>query len=715
MSPLAVRLACLAALAAALAGCTVKTSSAPTSIPDPEKPWGERVVAGVARADITPPPGLSLLGHGPEGRVAAGTLLRLYCTAFVIGRGHEAIALLPCDLQAPSLELQRRIAKKVHAKEKRLGADRILLMASHTHAAPGHYFGARQYGGTFSSRAPGFDEEVLEFLAERAAKAVIEAAQAARPAELGWRVHHCAGGGLVKNRSLPALLRNGASLPGALRAQIQDGCGGFLPDQGTGPEGLDRLAPAELAADLRLSVLRIDTVEDGGARRPLGAFGVFGIHNTAIPNDNDLYHSDVFGFAIREAEAEIRRSLAAGGASAPEVLVGMANGIEGDISPATTSPSVVEARRIGEELGRRVAQAFLQPGATLPDDGAIARAYREVYLPRARAAPPGEGGDKRLCDAPEIGAAAAGGAEDGPTWLRIFPQMKEGSLAVTPHPCHGQKLVMLSPGSRFSDDGLDFPNVAPLSLVRLGGALLATTPFEMTTVVGYRIREQLAAAVHPGRAGDDDVILVGLTDSYLQYVTTPEEYALQHYEGASTLYGPHTAELLGNHLACLAPSLYAPGAPAACGLDERWPPNTVNDVKYDPAQVARMPQVTGPDEPSPAPEAPDLPVPEPTGDLWPVHEVSFDVGPIGRVQSISVRIVEDGGGAVLDDDHGTHMEVRFDATREAGPGWVARWTPRWGPGSPHCDRKVRFEIVSRRRLRSQPFTVSCKPDPRTAP
>ena len=62
------------------------------------------------------------------------------------------------------------------------------------------------------------------------------------------------------------------------------------------------------------------------------------------------------------------------------------------------------------------------------------------------------------------------------------------------------------------------------------------------------------------------MILVGLTDSYLQYVTTPEEYALQHYEGASTLYGPHTAELLGNHLACLAPSLYAPGAPTACAL-----------------------------------------------------------------------------------------------------------------------------------------------------
>lgn len=704
MSPRLARLARLAGLAVALAGCARPTTKPPVSAPGT---WGERLVAGVAREDITPPPGLSLLGHGPEGRVAAGTLLRLYCTAFVIGSGSEAIALLPCDLQAPSLELQREIAKLVHERDPRLGADRIFLMASHTHAAPGHYFGARQYGGTFSSRAPGFDPEVLGFLARRAADAVIKAAQKAEPAELGWRVHHCAGGGLVKNRSLPAL-RSNTQLPAALSAQLLRGCAGFVPERDTRPGALDRLAPAELAADLRLSVLRIDAVDDGGARRPLGAFGVFGIHNTAVPNNNDLYHSDVFGFAIRKAEQEIHRSLSAGGASAPEVLVGMANGVEGDVSPATTSPSVDEARRIGEELGRRVAQAFLQPGPTLPDDGKIARAYREVYLPGALAAPPDARGDLRLCEAPEIGAAAAGGAEDGPTWLRIFPQMKEGSLAGAAHPCHGRKLTLRSPGYRFSDDGLDFPNVAPLSLVRVGGALLAATPFEMTTAVGYDIREHLAGLVHPGRPGDDDVIMVGLTDSYLQYVTTADEYRLQHYEGASTLYGPHTAVLLRNHLACLVPPLYGGGDPGGCGLGKLEALNTARRVEYDPTPVARMPPQGGPDQP--APDLPDLLVPRPKDHLRPVHQVTLDGPRIGVAQSTSVRIVDVEHGEVLDDDRGAQMEVRYDATRPPGERWVVRWAPPWPPGSPPCGRAARFEITVGHLRRSRPFTVKCRSD-----
>jgi neutral ceramidase len=35
-------------------------------------------------------------------------------------------------------------------------------------------------------------------------------------------------------------------------------------------------------------------------------------------------------------------------------------------------------------------------------------------------------------------------------------------------------------------------------------------------------------------------VICGYANAYSGYVTTPEEYDLQHYEGASTLYGPHT-------------------------------------------------------------------------------------------------------------------------------------------------------------------------------
>ena len=36
------------------------------------------------------------------------------------------------------------------------------------------------------------------------------------------------------------------------------------------------------------------------------------------------------------------------------------------------------------------------------------------------------------------------------------------------------------------------------------------------------------------------VVLAGLSNIYTHYITTFEEYQLQRYEAASTIYGPHT-------------------------------------------------------------------------------------------------------------------------------------------------------------------------------
>jgi neutral ceramidase len=38
------------------------------------------------------------------------------------------------------------------------------------------------------------------------------------------------------------------------------------------------------------------------------------------------------------------------------------------------------------------------------------------------------------------------------------------------------------------------------------------------------------------------LVIAGLTNTYSSYITTFEEYGVQRYEGASTLYGPHTLD-----------------------------------------------------------------------------------------------------------------------------------------------------------------------------
>ena len=402
-----------------LAACGGRLSPAPQS-PVNSVDLGDALQAGVARADITPPPGLSLFGHGPEGRVAVGTLLRLYCEAFVLTRGHESIALVPCDLGAISAELQRAVAERVLSPGIPLGADRIILMATHTHAGPAHYFGARQYGGTFSTRAPGFDPRVLGFLADRIAAAVRTAYEQRAPAKVGWAFDRGAGAGIVHNRSFTPFAANG-QLPPCLFERVCPACMIASPGDSSEPEaacrtrqreyvmshrdelkcGVVQPAPAggrglvDVAAVLVLSVLRIDAVLPDGSSRPMGGFAVFGVHNTGIPNTNDVYHSDIFGYALRRAELELNPRVAAPGAAAPaqvmppRVLLGIAAGLQGDISPAVGYQSISEARRLGYLLGDRIARAFKSAAGAM-GDATIERAYRELVLPGSLAEEPND-------------------------------------------------------------------------------------------------------------------------------------------------------------------------------------------------------------------------------------------------------------------------------------------------------------------------------------
>ena len=714
-------------VALALSGCS------PLVMPAPQSPpinTSDRLFAGVERADITPPPGLSLFGHGPEGRVSVGTLLRLYCEAFVFTKGHEAIALVPCDIGAPSQELQREIAARVVKSGVPLGADRILLMATHTHAGPAHYFGAKQYSSTFSSRAPGFDPKVLEFLADRIATAVSLAYKSRVRAKLSWRIDSMGGDGLVKNRSFEAFVLN-RSLPACLKERVS-------------PEAIAKhgVSAAVAATDKTLSVLRIDRVlEDGSGApttRPLGVLVVFGIHNTAIPNTNDVYHSDIFGFALRGAEALLNKAqeerdkeaqragqLPANEPKPARILVGLANGIQGDVSPTIGYRGIGEARRLGDELSLRIVRAFDddKPSVRSPCDRYdvidgqedLARVYRELYLPNALAldVTHAKGGAPRqvqLCKGPEIGSAAAGGAEDGPTRFRIFPEMNEGARALVERPCQGRKLpVRQPPGVEFADDGIDFPNVAPIELVRLGGVTIAAAPFEMTTVVGIRIREQLERALTEALKAEHRVVVVGLTNSYLQYVATASEYAQQNYEGASTLYGPATEAFLTWHFLCLARSLSGDtSGDAACRMGQGRELNKVYEMKYEPDEVSRMPAPV--DDTDNHIELTDLPVKQTKQDLWPAWLVRFRSPPPGSTtlrERQRVRIVDDKSGEVIDDDTGTSIEVRYDLAAKDNRTWLARWVPRFGPRNPACRRWVHFELESSKRLVSASFQVAC--------
>ena len=79
---------------------------------------------------------------------------------------------------------------------------------------------------------------------------------------------------------------------------------------------------------------------------------------------------------------------------------------------------------------------------------------------------------------------------------------------------------------------------------------MLTVPGEMTVELGRRVRASARAALSGSELRH--VVVAGYANEYVSYLTTPEEYAAQHYEGGTTVYGPASGPFLTSALADLA-------------------------------------------------------------------------------------------------------------------------------------------------------------------
>jgi neutral ceramidase len=69
-------------------------------------------------------------------------------------------------------------------------------------------------------------------------------------------------------------------------------------------------------------------------------------------------------------------------------------------------------------------------------------------------------------------------------------------------------------------------------------------------MAGRRLRETILNILKS--SGIHSVALATYTNAYAGYVTTKEEYDIQHYEGASTHFGPYTLMALQQEFGKLA-------------------------------------------------------------------------------------------------------------------------------------------------------------------
>lgn len=507
-----------------------------------QPPVEGELLVGTARVDITPPPGVSSFGHAPDAHVMQGYWTRLYCRVFVLANGPDAnnrVALVPCDLAAVSSLLYRAVIDKLQGEVPRT---HVMLSATHTHAGPAHYFESYAYGGVASSHLPGYDPAMVEFLASRIANAIHAAAGSMVPATMRWQ--HATAWGLNHNRSLDAYQAN----PGP---PLDFGAPAFPPGHEATAE--------QVAVDPRLDILELETREDrNGWRMPLGWVVLFAMHPTVLPAENRLLGGDTHGAASRMMESEIRRigeqrareCAQAGPVPCPvaarDPLVGILNTNEGDMSPNWSLGTPDEALSVARRLASAAVSAYDADGRGWHSSVTMGAAYLERVLPGASV----KGEVSGLCPHPELGNATGHGASDHRASLDYILATGPDSDPSSTR-CQAPKLPLLGNFQNLllGREKTRYPTDVSFSMLQLDKVWLTFVPAELTVHAGALVNDRVKATV-----GDDkaEARIVGLTNSYIQYVTTETEYRLQKYEGASTLYGPKSAAYFANQAQILA-------------------------------------------------------------------------------------------------------------------------------------------------------------------
>lgn len=219
-------------------------------------------------------------------------------------------------------------------------------------------------------------------------------------------------------------------------------------------------------------------------------------------------------------------------------------------------PDEFESTRvIGERQFEKALDLFNKASEQLRGKVDFRHAYLDFSKLEVTIPKPGGGSEVvKTCPA-SMGFAFAAGTTDGPGafdftqgddqgnpfWMLVRDLLKNPSQ--TQVDCQHPKPILLDTGEM--KQPYDWaPSILPIQMFRIGQLVILSVPGEFTTMAGRRLREAVRTVLTSGGKGhfNDDVhvVIAGLTNTYSQYVTTFEEYQIQRYEGASTLYGPHT-------------------------------------------------------------------------------------------------------------------------------------------------------------------------------
>jgi neutral ceramidase len=516
---------------------------------------------GTGIGEVTDPAaGLPLQGMVDEDQIATGVESPLYARAFVVAERPSVaeagcVAIIVADIWAGTHRVKDGVLRRLAASHQGVYTEEnVLLAGTHTHSAPGGFSGNLLYDFNFD--IGGCDEATVACIVDGCVRAVEMAHTNLAPGRIYINRGEVADCG--SNRSEPAYLRN----PQAERNRW----------------GAD--------TDREMLLLKFVKVDDQDRERPVGALSWYAIHPTDRGQKNTLVCGDNKGYASSLFEQEMHSDR-----RKPETFVAaFANAHCGDVSGNVEFglPKGVDDKAHMEKHGYQqfeVAERLFRE-ATEEVTGPVDHRHTRVDFSKVTT---GAGGARTWPAALGLSFAAGSavdsvpkpdlGIEEGRTAANLTEgdEIIEGASRVALSAVFGISLidqatavaeregqlpkpVVLMPG--IEEPAPVVPQVLPVQLLRVGTLAVLGIPGELTTMAGRRLRTSVLDAM--SATGVAHLALGTYANEYAGYITTREEYSAQHYEGASTLFGPHTLEAHQQVAAQLATAI-ADGKPSPPG------------------------------------------------------------------------------------------------------------------------------------------------------
>jgi len=478
---------------------------------------------GVDKVDITPVGVHPLAGFSLSGSRGRPGRDRLWARALYVEDIDTGQRVVVCivDLLSGTNALLEAVERALEAGGHEDLVGRVIVSGTHTHAAPGRFFGNRFYdrlAAPFTLRR--HDARLTRELGEKVARACIGAARQRARGDLCvlrapvWRA--------ARNRSLEAHRANAADPE---RPEIP----WRTPGEG--------LSAEEAAVDPRVTLWCARTGD-----QLVGAFAWFGCHGTALGRKYPFYHRDWLGFAVNAVEAAF-----------DGVACAVGSGASGDVTPLPSpqaqpgAPAPLSGIELAQHVGLRVGATITEMLRAVPEPR---DEHLRVTLDSGVFEVVADGSTPRW----QVGVPVLGGSEDGGPAYRKLQFVAEGfrgdaGVQRPKAPALGfLQALTLGP--------LDIAHHHPWYRVRLGDHVHCTVPGEPTVMAALTLEQRARAQL-----GAASACVVGYSGDYCGYFTTQPEYELQHYEGASTLYGPRSLEWYRDQL--LGPSRPRPRASGA--------------------------------------------------------------------------------------------------------------------------------------------------------